>query len=45
MPVGGGSLNPPPGKMKKPFGKKGLSADGGPYWARTSDLFHVKETL
>src|ERR1017187_4324739 len=19
--------------------------DGGPYWARTSDLFHVKETL
>jgi hypothetical protein len=21
------------------------AADGGPYWTRTSDLFHVKETL
>jgi hypothetical protein len=23
----------------------GTCANGGPYWARTSDLFHVKETL
>jgi len=25
--------------------KSAVSPDGGPYWTRTSDLFHVKETL
>jgi hypothetical protein len=27
------------------FIRSTLAEDGGPYWTRTSDLFHVKETL
>lgn len=31
-------------KAASPCGSAALK-DGGPYWTRTSDLFHVKETL
>lgn len=31
-------------KAASPCGSAALE-NGGPYWTRTSDLFHVKETL
>lgn len=32
-------------KAANPLEEWRLKKDGGPYWTRTSDLFHVKETL